>query len=90
MSELLNVRCKQGKLIITETHIIVELGNFRSETMLRTAFVGLDSKMAVPSIFGLGGGTNLIFHGQGSQDIHADLIPPKEVKKIQALLLDRS
>lgn len=85
MSEILRTRCKQGKLII-----IVELGNLRSETMLRSAFVGLDSKMAVPSVLGLGGGTNLIFHGQGNQDIHADLVPPKEAEKIQALLLGRS
>lgn len=85
MAEIINTRCKQGRLIITETQIIVELGNMKSETMLRSAFVGLESKMVVPAIFGFGGGVNLIFHSQGSQSLTAYLVSTKDAKKVKAL-----
>ena len=89
MAELLKTRCKQGKLIITDTHIIIELGNLRSSTLARASFTSLDSKMGVPSVFGLGGGTNLTFHGQGAEILHADLVPPKDAKQVAAILTGR-
>ncbi len=93
MAEILSTRCKQGKLIITNISIIVELssfiGNLRSETMMRSSFVDLDTKLAVPSLFGKGGGVNLTFHGQGNKVIHADLVKPEDAKRIQAILTGR-
>jgi hypothetical protein len=93
MAELISTRCKQGKLILTDTAIVVELGSFmgnlRSETMMRSSFVDLDTKLAVPSLFGKGGGVNLTFHGQGNKVIHADLVKPDDAKRIQAILTGR-
>src|ERR1700680_2577601 len=63
MSELFRTRCKQGQLVITEDVISVELGQLKSETLMRANFTGVDSKVAVFPILGMGGGTNLVFHG---------------------------
>ncbi len=89
MSEILRTRCKQGQLIITDTHIIVELGNLQSQTMLRSAFVGMDSKQIVPSLFGMGGGVDLAFRGQGVSTVYASFVPPRAARKVQALLTSR-
>ena len=83
---LFRTRCKQGTLLLTDTAIIVQLGSLRSETMLRTALTNLESKVAVPPVFGKGGGTNLIFSGQGGTTLHADLVPPRDAEMIQAML----
>lgn len=87
--ELINTRCTQGRLIITETHIIVELGQMQSETMARSSFVDLDSRQVVPAIFGLGGGVNLAFFGQGNKVIRANLVRPKDAKRVRAILTGR-
>lgn len=86
MSELLNTRCTQGTLIITETHIVVRLRDFQSRIRERAAFTGIDCKRIVPSIFGLGGGWNLIFHGKGGERLHANMVKPIMAKKAKMLL----
>ena len=84
--ELIKTRCTQGKLIVTETHIIVELLNLRSQSLARESYTGLDVAMGWPSFFGLGGGKNLVFHGKGGERLHANLVQPKQVKRIQEIL----
>jgi hypothetical protein len=93
MAELLKTTCTQGKLIITDTFIIIELRGFgtefQSRNLARSSFSSLDSKMVIPSLFGLGGGTNLVFHGRGGEMLRADLVPRKAARKVAALLMGR-
>lgn len=83
---LVETRCKQGKLIITDQMIRVELGGFQSHSMSRSSLTGVDYKMVVPSLFGMGGGGNLVFHGTGGERLHVDLVKAKAVKQIMQLL----
>lgn len=92
MAEVFRTRCTEGTLLITDQAIIIELGkggNIRQQTLMRSAFTGVESKMGVPSIFGKGGGTNLIFHGQGTERLHAGLVNPGIAKEIVAFLQGR-
>ena len=84
--ELIRTHCKQGKLVITDEYIRVELGSLRQSTLFRSMLTGIDSTMAVPSVFGVGGGTNLVFHGQGAELLRADLVNPKMAQQIVDLL----
>ncbi len=88
MAELLKAKCKQGTLVITDTAIIVELSGFgqtfKSETLMRSAFVDLDAKK--PALLAT---INLTFHGQGGKVIHADWIKPEDAKQVVALLTGR-
>jgi hypothetical protein len=90
MYELVSTRCTGGKLILTDTMISVELGQLRSQTMSREAFSSLDYKLAAPSVFGLGGGINLTFHGKGGEKLHANMVKPVIADKIRTLLTGRS
>lgn len=83
---LIEARCKQGKIIITDQMIRVQLGGLQSQSMARSSLVGVDYKLAVPSIFGLGGGADLIFHGKGGERLHAGLVKIKVAKQIMQLL----
>jgi hypothetical protein len=85
MNEI-RTRCKQGTLIITDQQIRVELGQFRQQTLSRSALTGIDSKMGMISVFGMGGGTNLVFHGQGAERLHADLVKPSVAREIKSAL----
>src|SRR6266705_54454 len=85
-SELVRTRCTQGKLVITDHLVRIELFQLQSQTMARTSIVGIDYKLAVPSLFGLGGGANLVFHGQGGERLHANLVKPKIAKQIMRTL----
>jgi len=92
MAELFNTRCTQGRLIITDTMIIVELGRegaLRQHTLARSALTGIDTKLVVPSLFGKGGGTNLIFRGQGADRVQADLVNPTIAREIVRTLQGR-
>lgn len=78
MADLIKVRCGQGWLIVTETHIVVErLG--RSWQTARATFTGLDMK------WGLFGYT-MIFHGAGGERLKASIVKAKDAKAIKALL----
>ena len=92
MAELFNTRCTQGRLVITDTMIIVELGkkgSLRQHTLVRSALTGIDAKLAVPPFLGKGGGVNLVFRGQGADRIEASLVNPQIAKEIVALLQGR-
>ena len=84
--ELINTRCGQGRLIITDRLIRVKLGGMRQQTMNRSALTGVDSKLVALSFFGLGGGTTLTFHGQGGEVLRASLVKTKVAKQILQLL----
>jgi hypothetical protein len=90
MSELIKTRCSQGKLIITETHIIVELGRLKSTMLVREAFTGMDMKLAMfPIPFIYDGASNLLFHGRGGERLKATMVKTKKAKEIRALLTGR-
>ncbi len=90
MAELIRTRCTQGTLIITDDYIRVELKiplmGVNQQTIYRSALTGIDSKVAVPSVLGMGGGVNLVFHGQGVERLHANLVKPKVAQEIIGLL----
>ncbi len=88
MQEYFRVRCKQGWLVITDEYIRIYLGGLlaKQQTLYRQVLTGIDSRVAVPSIFGLGGGVNLVFHGQGVERLHADLVKPKVAQEIVGML----
>lgn len=86
MSTLIEARCGQGKLIVTDQVIRVQLLGLKSQSLSRSNLTGVDYKMVAPSIFGLGGGGNLIFHGTGGERLHADYVGAKAAKQIMQLL----
>lgn len=86
MATEITARCKQGKLVVSDTMIKVQLGDWREQSMQRSMLVGIDSKLVVPAVFGFGGGVDLVFRGQGTEVIEAGLVQPKIAKKIKAML----
>ncbi len=91
MAELFKTSCKQGDLIITDTAIIVERPSafnkndkLKSETMMRAAFVDLDSK--IPFMMAT---VNFTFHGQGGKVLHADWVSKKDAARVVAILTGR-
>lgn len=82
----LRTRCKQGQLVITDEHIRTEIKGIRSAILYRSSLTGVESNVAVFPTFGLGGGTNLIFHGKGGEVLHADLVKPKVAQEIVGML----
>lgn len=87
MAELLNAACAQGRLVVTDTHIIVERGSLTSASMPRAAFTGLDARMTL-WFFGWTR-YNLVFRGQGSERIKAGNVSKSTVKAVQRLLTGR-
>lgn len=85
MSEI-RTRCKQGFLIVTDQAIKIELGQLNQQSLARSALTGIDAAMGMPSVFGLGGGTNLVFHGKGGERLQADLVKPNIAKEIKSKL----
>jgi hypothetical protein len=84
--ELIRTRCTQGKLVVTDHLVRIELFQLKQESMARASIVGVDYKLVVPSLFGLGGGADLVFHGQGGERLHANLVKPKIAKQIMRML----
>ena len=94
MPELLKTRCTQGHLVITDTTIIIELTAFgktlKSETLLRSAFVDMDTKIVGAQLFSKKPATtSFTFHGQGGKILHANLVNGEDSKKVIALLTGR-
>lgn len=85
MNEI-RTRCKQGTLIVTDQTIKIELGQLKQQSLDRSALTGIDAAIGVPSVFGLGGGTNLVFRGKGGERLHADLVKPNIAKEIKSML----
>ncbi len=82
MAELLNIRCSQGHLIITETHILTERFDGKTQTMTRASFTGLVRSGALWR-------HKLIFHGQSGQRLRATGMSGKDAKRVSALLTGR-
>jgi hypothetical protein len=94
MAELIKTRCTGGWLVITEDAIIVELTSFgktiKSETMLRTAFVDLDTKGVMVNVFSKKPSTmNFVFRGQGGKAIKANLVKGEDAQKVIEILTGR-
>ncbi len=90
MQELIRTRCKQGQLVITDETITIELKlgglQIKQQTLYRGSLVGIDSKLGAMSFFGLGGGINLVFRGQGADVLKADLVKPRVAQEILGML----
>ena len=71
----ITTRCKQGKLIVTDEFIRIELGPFKQSTLPRASFSSVNAKLAVPSLFVLGG-----------EVLQADLVKPAVAKEIVDML----
>ena len=85
MTIIIKTICKQGKLILTDTHVMTE-GITGRQSMLRSSVTGVSYKMTIPSLFGLGGAGNMIFHGQGTEALVADTVGRKNAHKIMEML----
>lgn len=82
MAELANVRCGQGHLIQTDTHIIIErLG--KSQMMECASFTGLDAQ------WGFAFSYTLIFHGKGGERMKATLVKKLDMLLIREILTGR-
>lgn len=81
MAELINVRCGQGKLILTETHIIIE-GVGKSHMMERASFTGMDAQ------WGFAFSYTIIFHGKGGT-MKATLVKKPDMLRIREILTGR-
>ncbi len=79
MAELIRIRCSQGKLIITDTHILTERFDGKSQMMARASFTGLVTKGALWN-------HKLIFHGQSNQRLKATGVSGRDTKRVKALL----
>jgi predicted CopG family antitoxin len=88
--ELIRTRCSQGKLIVTNKKIAVELTVFgnaiKSQILLRSSLASIDSKVVIFPVFGAGGGMNLTFYGKGREIVKAELVPFKQAQEVLALL----
>ena len=89
--ELLRTRCTAGWLVITEQAIRIErkgvLGaGQRSDVLPRQALVGAKMENKMAPIFGKGGGSTLIFSGQGNMFIRADMVNPADARRAMELL----
>ena len=90
MPELVNTRCQQGKLIVTDSHIIVELYNIKSTTLARANFTALDVKWSMFGIpFLVDSRSNLTFHGAGGERVEATMVKTKDAKRIRSILTGR-
>lgn len=78
MAELINIRCSQGHLIITETHITTERYG-KTQMMERRFFTGLDAK-------GVLWNHKLIFHGQSNQKLKVSGISGRTARRVQAIM----
>lgn len=85
MAELLRVRCSEGALIITDQAVRVELGTIKQQSLSRSSLSSIDSMMAFPNIFGWGR-VNLIFRGQGAEQLKASMVPTNMAREIKNLL----
>jgi hypothetical protein len=89
MQELIRTRCAQGWLVITDEFIRIELrGSFsRQTTLYRSMLTGIDSRVTMPTFFGLtSGAAELIFHGQGTENLKATMVKLKVAQEIVGLL----
>lgn len=88
MAELFNTKCAQGRLIITDQFIQIQRPmNMGQQTMLRTSFVGVDSRVTVFPFFKLTkGASTLIFKGQGLEVLQADVVETPTAREIVAML----
>lgn len=83
MAELINTKCRPGRLIITDTHIIVE-GRLNSSVLPRSAFSTLQTKLAWFT-----GAKQMIFHGSGGERITANWVSAKDAKTVTRILTGR-
>ncbi|HEX6557093.1 MAG TPA: hypothetical protein VF026_30300 [Ktedonobacteraceae bacterium] len=85
MPELITARCTQGKLTITDTHILIErIG--KSQSMPRSSFTGVDMKLALWLIMS---SYTLTFHGAGGERLKASMVRGKDAKRIRNILTGR-
>lgn len=89
--ELLRTRCTAGFLVITDQAIRIERkgmlgGGGRSDVLPRQALVGAKMENKFAPVFGKGGGSTLIFSGQGNMVIKAEMVNAADAKRAMELL----
>jgi hypothetical protein len=91
MAELLRTRCTAGFLVITDQAIRIERKGIlgaggRLDVLPRQAIVGVKLENKVMPVFGKGGGSTLIFNGQGNAFIRADMVNAADARHVMELL----
>ena len=79
--ELINVRCSQGRLIITDTHILTERYG-KTQMMERRSFTSLKTKGALWS-------HKVIFYGQGKGRLVASGMSGRNAKRVRDIMTGR-
>ena len=82
---MIKTRCTQGGLILDERSIRIE-GPRVNQILLRHTITNFQTRQQVPSIFGFGGGVELIVQERGGNTLHANMVNPKQAKAIVAAL----
>jgi hypothetical protein len=66
---------------------MIKIGLWGQERSLsRAALTGVDYKLVVVPLFGMGGAATLVFHGQGGERMIATLVKPSNAKAIKQIL----
>lgn len=90
MAEVLRAQTGQGKLVITEEMVTLEVpavvGGGKSRSMARAAIVSVDERVTVPSVLGMGGMMRIILRDAGGNALELDRVPAKVAKQVLALL----
>lgn len=91
MAELLRTRCSAGFLVITEQAIRIERKGLlgaggRLDVLPRQAIVGVKLENKIAPLFGKGGGSTLIFSGQGTAFIRAEMVNAADAQRAMELL----
>ena len=87
MSTLLSVSTGSGKLTITEQSVVLDIpGGRKSEQMARTLITSVDAHKLMPSLFGMGGGSDITIHTSDGRKLTLRFVKPKDADAILRLL----
>lgn len=89
MKELLRVRCKQGKLVIYEDRVSIELKSIftnTAQTLFLNQITGVQVVTKITSVLGMGGANDVIVYGTGNQKLEASLVGGKDSKQVEQII----
>ena len=93
VAPLLRTRCKAGWLVITQESIRIERGAQHGMSlgghlwvMPRKKLTEVSGHQTMPSLFGAGGASTLVFTGQGGVVLRVELVNPKDAQRALELL----
>ena len=76
---------RDSRPIITNVDIRVETHD-KKVILARGALTGVDCREVIPSVFGMGGASALVFRGQGAERVEVKPVKPKVAQEVMRLL----